>query len=292
MAIRSAVEKITPAMATKILEEAKEVQNRNVSDGHVEWLASQMKSGKWALNGEAIIFDEEGQLIDGQHRLWAIVNSGVTIETLVTRGVERKGFATIDTGSARTSGNVLAIYGEKSGNVLSAALGWLHRYENGKMLWALKPSGFAAATAIALLKKHPGVRDSVEWAVGLRGNPVFRKVSGSILAFLRYVFAAHKPQKAAEFFDLLGDVVPDQAGTPTRVLRDWYLTKDKGRAAATTLELMAVTVKAWNAFLNGERPQKLIWRRAGKFPESFPLFPGETESKGKALKVVKKVAPK
>jgi len=290
MAIRSVVEKITPDMAAKLLEEAKEVQNRNVSDGHVEWLAAQMKSGKWALNGEALIFDEEGQLIDGQHRLWAIVNSGITIESLVTRGVDRKGFATIDTGSARTSGNVLSIYGEKNGNVLSAALGWLHRYENGKMLWALKASGFAAATALALVKKHPGMRDAVEWSAGMRGNAIFRKVSGSILAFLRYVFTAYKPQKAAEFFDLVGDVVPDKEGTPTRVLRDWYLTKDKGRAAATTLELMAVTVKAWNVFLTGERLQKLIWRRAGKFPESFPTFPGETESKGKAMKMVKRVA--
>lgn len=288
MAIRSAVEKITPEIATKILEEAKEnVQNRNVTDTHVQWLASQMTSGKWALNGESIILDDEGQLLDGQHRLWAVVNCGITIESLVTRGVERKSFVTIDTGSARTTGNVLAMTGEKNCNVLSAALGWLHRYETGKMLWSLKPSGFSPGTGVVLAKKHPQMRDAVDWAVAQKNNPILRKVSTSVLAFLRYVFLAYKPQRGAEFFDLVSEVLPDKAGTPTRLLRDWYLTKDKGRTAATTLELMAVSVKAWNAFLEGERPQKILWRRGGQYPESFPLFPGESESKGKALKVVK-----
>lgn len=290
MTIRSAVEKITPAIAAQVLEESKEIQNRNVADTHVEWLVAQMRAGKWALNGEAIIFDDENQLLDGQHRLWAIVNSGVTIESLVTRGVDRKSFATIDTGTARTSGNVLAITGEAHANVLSATLGWVHRYETGKMLWALKASGFTASVAIALLRRHPDVRDAVEWSAAQRSNPVLRKVSGSILAFLRYAFISYKPQKGAEFLDLVAEVIPDQNGTPTRILRDWYLTKDKGRSAATTLELMAISVKAWSAFLNGERPARFIWRRTGQYPESFPTFPGETESKGKALKVVKRNA--
>lgn len=290
MTIRSAVEKITPELATKILEDAKEIRNRNVTDSHVDWLASQMKAGKWGLNGESIIFDDEGQLLDGQHRLWAVCQSGVTIESLVTRGVDRRQFATIDTGAGRTTGNVLSISGEKSTLVLSAALGWLHRYEGGKMLWSLKAASFSPAVAVALVRKHPGMREAVEWSVAQKSNAILRHMSPSVLAFLRYVFASHKPLKAAEFFDLVSDTATDQAGTPTRVLRDWILTKDRtGRGSSNTLEQMAVVVKAWNAYLEGHRPAKLLWRRAGQYPESFPTLHGESESKGKALKVVKKM---
>ena len=175
MPIRSTVEKITPEVAAKILEDSKTIQNRNVSDHHVEWLTSQMRDGRWVLNGEAIIVDEDGQLLDGQHRLWAVVNSGITIESLVTRGVERKAFPTIDTGAARTSSNTLTMTGEKNTKVLAAALGLLHRYDQGKMLWSLKPSGFSPAVGLALLKQHPEMCDAVEWPAPRAAIPSFAR---------------------------------------------------------------------------------------------------------------------
>lgn len=46
-----------------------------------------MKTGRWVLNGETICFDSNGVLRDGHHRLLAIIESGVTIEVLVVRGV-------------------------------------------------------------------------------------------------------------------------------------------------------------------------------------------------------------
>lgn len=291
MTIKSTVETITPAIAEAILEDSKEdVRNRNVSDHHVEWLASQMQAGRWTLNGESIIVDEEGKLLDGQHRLWAIISSGVTVETLLTRGVDRRNFATIDTGSARTAGNVLAISGEKNGNNLSAALGWLWRYENGKMLWALKPSGYSAQVALSLIKKHPGLREELDWAQSVRPNPILRRFPVAILAFLRYAFKQHKPQKAVEFFDLIGDIMPDQLGSPTRLLRDWVLTNDQRKRPAASCDVMAVTVKCWTSFVTGSKRGHLSWRRGGDKPESFPPFPGDVESKGKALKIVKRVA--
>ncbi len=57
--------------------------NRTVIKGYAE----DMKAGLWQLNGEAIIFDEDGFLKDGQHRLAAIIMSRATIRTVVIRGV-------------------------------------------------------------------------------------------------------------------------------------------------------------------------------------------------------------
>lgn len=283
--IRSTVEKIGPELAEKILSSSQDkVKNRNVTDGHVEWLASQMKAGKWRTNGEPIILDEEGHLLDGQHRLWAIATSGVEIETVVTRGVDRNTFATIDTGAARTGANVFQMSGEVNCHVLAAALGWLYRFENGKMLWGIKSSGYTAATGISLLKKNPEVRDAVAWSLRMQKNIFLRELPKSALAFLRYIFCRHKPNKAEEFFELVGDVRPDSPGTATRAFRDWILKNKNSRQPANTLEFIAISVKAWGAFLDGETPKTYVWRRAGAFPESFPTFPGERESRGKAIR--------
>jgi hypothetical protein len=47
---------------------------------------------------------------------------------------------------------------------------------------------------------------------------------------------------------------------------------------------MAVFVKAWTAFLNGDRPKTYVWYRTTAYPESFPTFPGDKETRGKAIR--------
>lgn len=292
MSIRSAVEKITPEIATQILEASADIKNRSVREGHVEWLAAQMKAGKWVLNGEAIILDDENQLVDGQHRLWAVVQSSVTIESLVTRGVDRKGFATIDTGSARTLANVLGIVGEKYAASVAAALAWTYRHDLGKMFASNKAIGFSHQVGLTMMKKHPGIRESAEFVGKLLKNPILKRVPSSVLIFLHYRFSAHSRDKAVEFFETLGDMRFDQDGTPTRTLRNQLIHRDDhARGGRPVLNTMAFFIKAWADFLKGRKPGRPYqWRRSGEFPEDFPKFPGETESAGPAMKIVRRKA--
>jgi hypothetical protein len=294
MAIKSAVETITPEIATKILEESKDVKNRNVVDKHVEWLGAQMKAGKWVMNGEAIIIDDEGQVVDGQHRLWAVVNSGATIETMVTRGVDRRGFATIDTGNARTVGNVLGITGEKQSNNLATALSWIYRHDLGKMLWQSKKAGFTSQIALSLIRKHPEVRDSVEFAQKVHRVEPWSRVALSTMIFLHFMFSRHSKDKAIEFFETVGDQRFDTDGTCTRTLRNYILRRDRSiQGMQATLELMAIIVKGFGYFLDGRSGVRAyVWRRGGEAPEDFPKFPGERESSGKAMKIVRRTTKK
>ena len=296
MAIRSQVEKITPEVATKILEGSSDIKNRNVNEGHVDWLASQMKSGKWYLNGEAIILDDEGQLVDGQHRLWAVVKSEVTIESLVTRGVDRKGFASIDTGAARTLANVLGIVGEKYAAAMASALSWTYRHDLGKMFSASKAVGFSHQVGLTVIRKYPEIRDSAEEVSKMTAkSQILKGVPPSTLIFLHHRFSTHAKEKATEFFETLGDLRFDSAGTPTRILRDQILRRKAevrgggGGSKTPPLEMMAFFIKAWTDFLSGHKPGRPYqWRRSGQYPEDFPKFPGEKESAGKAMKIVRR----
>jgi hypothetical protein len=292
MTIKSSVERITPEIATRLIEDSKDIRNRNVSDGHVKWLAEQMKTGKWVLNGEAIILDDEGQIVDGQHRLWAVIESGTTIESLVTRGVDRKGFATIDTGNARTAANVLNIVGKKDANALGAALSLIHRHEVGRMFMHGKGSGFTSATGLAILRKHPEIEESVEFVGKHHNNVSLKKIPRSIFIFLHYRFSTHAKEKTVEFFEQIGDIRFDTAGTITRMLRDYLLKRNPMGGSVKSLELCAVIIKAWRSFVESRPPsrQTLQWKRAGQYPEDFPKFPGEQESAGKALRIVRRKA--
>lgn len=96
----SRVETITPMLAEEYLKHNS--CNRQLRKSMVHFYASQMKKGQWVLNGETITFDEKGTLVNGQHRLSAIIQSGCSIEMLVVRNVPTKGsFETSDSGFSR-----------------------------------------------------------------------------------------------------------------------------------------------------------------------------------------------
>lgn len=89
--ITSKVETIGPEKAKEYLKANinNPRGNHSLSRSVVKRYAEDMKAGKWELNGEAIEFDEDGVLKNGQHRLAAIIVAGVEVKILVVRGVSR-----------------------------------------------------------------------------------------------------------------------------------------------------------------------------------------------------------
>jgi len=96
--------------------------NRRITRANVEFLKNEIINGRFIFNGQCITFDEDGNLIDGQHRLVAVSETDKTIEVLVTRGVKSNAFKTIDTGKVRTAADVLSIEKAPNYNSLASAI--------------------------------------------------------------------------------------------------------------------------------------------------------------------------
>jgi hypothetical protein len=111
-------ENITPAKAREYLDTM--VCNRPISKAFVHSYADTMKRGKWLLNGMCIIFDNEGHLIDGGHRLHAVIEAGIPVRFDVIRGVDPQSFTTYDCGRHRTVGQLLAMQDVKNYNLVAA----------------------------------------------------------------------------------------------------------------------------------------------------------------------------
>lgn len=101
------IEKITPELARKYLQNG--IVNRNLSKSTVSSYAADMIHGDWRLNGESIKFDENGNLVDGNHRLNAIIEAGIPVEMVVVRGVPVGDSDIYDRGRGRTVRDTLAI---------------------------------------------------------------------------------------------------------------------------------------------------------------------------------------
>jgi hypothetical protein len=93
-------EDITPEIATQYLEG--NIHNRPIRMWLVEQYADEIRRG-WETTHQGIAFDVRGTLVDGQHRLWAIIETGVTVHVMVTRGLPVGVGGRIDTGKPKTA---------------------------------------------------------------------------------------------------------------------------------------------------------------------------------------------
>lgn len=116
--ITAKVETITPEIAKTMLGE--NVNNRRISRDNVNLFAREIRNGEWRFNGEAIKFGKDGRLLDGQHRLLAVIAADKPLTTLVIRGLEDETQQTMDSGKTRTLGDVLTLRGEKNSTQLAS----------------------------------------------------------------------------------------------------------------------------------------------------------------------------
>lgn len=80
------VETITPEKSAEYL--ANNAHHRKVKQKKITSYVKDLQEGKWRMNGKTITFDANGRLLGGQHRLHAVIQSGVPLTTLVVRGID------------------------------------------------------------------------------------------------------------------------------------------------------------------------------------------------------------
>lgn len=114
------IEEITPREAGKLLEA--NINNRHLRREYVAVIARDMKEGRWQFNGDAIRIAQDGTLLDGQHRLHGCALSGVTLKTLVVRGLPNETMRTVDTGTKRTAGDSMHLTGVADATFMAAVI--------------------------------------------------------------------------------------------------------------------------------------------------------------------------
>ena len=100
MTLELKLESVTPTKAEKWLNVNK--SNRKFRPGVVEKYADDMRNGKWTQCTVPIVFYDDNDIADGQHRLWAIIESDTTQHFIVVHGLDRHSGLNIDTGLPRS----------------------------------------------------------------------------------------------------------------------------------------------------------------------------------------------
>lgn len=245
---------VTPEMAQRWLPLNK--RNRNLRVRAISMYAADMRAGNWQITGEAIKFDRNGLVLDGQHRLLAIIESGMTVPMFVIRGLDPAAQDVMDTGLKRTASDALSLNGFKHSSALAASSRLAINYEAGYLKTAVT-SFFPAVTnaqVIEYVTKNPDVEYAVAHTNGMRSTV---KANQSSLAFSFLLINRIDGEQAHQFFADLHELRTAGAGDPRHtLLRRFALAKDRGEHLGPVTESHYI-FRAWNAMRSGESLQVL-----------------------------------
>ncbi|MDP6495834.1 MAG: hypothetical protein QGI09_10555 [Dehalococcoidia bacterium] len=246
-------------------------KNRNVRKTRVALFERAMREGRWREEeGEPIRFSPEGELLDGQHRLRAIIASRQTFKFVVYRNVPSSVMRVVDTGSSRNLSDYLQMEKEPYAIDLSAAIYAMMRYELHDGVVA-PPTTYQRGDideALTFFESHQGLRGALQ-----KGRPTamrFRGGRGKWTA-LYYILSGIDQEDADFFFDKLGEGAEGLSkGHPVLALYQ-RLTGDLQHARGFTgIEYSALVLKAWNLYRRGTQSQVLKWQGGGARPEPYP----------------------
>lgn len=258
------VDTVTPEVAETWL--GKNNRNRNIRPGTVRAYARDMEAGNWHLNGETVKFAPDGTLLDGQHRLHAVIASGATVQFLVARGVRPEAMRTIDMGLRRKYADHLKIDGGlNNASTLAALIRRAVMWEEGQRLntGAIQPT---PAEMDEFLDQYPEIEHSAEVARKLASRNL---LPASVIGIAHWLFSDLDAEAATWFINRIVDEdVP--RNHPARVLNRRIVSMRIAGGRVNESEALALTIRAWNAFRAGETPGKFQMPRGGLTNANFP----------------------
>ncbi|MFI7104098.1 hypothetical protein ACIBK8_32720 [Streptomyces sp. NPDC050161] len=264
---------VTPEIAETFLSRAS--VNRRLDMGRVRSLTESILRGEWKLTHQGIAFDEAGVLLDGQHRLHAIIEANTPVTMFVFDGLSEDVFPVLDTGKRRSAADTLLSTGEKYLPLLSSTIRHV-------ILFKTMPNGSwngaqAYVSNDRILAAYYGDKDRYGEAVAIG-----RELS-------KYLFASQTA--AAVGFFLTTEAAP---GAHPAEIEDWTsglksgANLDPGDARLALREVprgtqkrgskrrmglrdqVAIYIKAWNAWVQPDQAGELRLQRLKK-REKMPM---------------------
>lgn len=253
-------ELVTPELAARWLQERNH-RNRHLSATKVSSYAGDMQAGRWfRTHQNSIAFYADGNLADGQHRLAAIVKSGVSLEMRVVDGLDERAVYGIDAHRMRSTDDQIKLAGNAP---------WVGKTEVAiaRMLMAgasnvssgKRTAAFSPQQIVAWLEDN---KEPVMFAAGLALGSF-----GSAPVRAAFVTAwYHVPEETlAEFAEVLASGVSmTKAGRTVIALRERFLKETLSHAQGARNVALKLTMRAIEAFARNEVLTKM------QVPKSYP----------------------
>lgn len=285
---------LEPADATHLVEN--QIKNRPLVEGRANRIAKDILEGKWTANGESVVLTHHGKLLDGQHRCRGVIIADKAILTYVVwlpqDRPEEAVFDTINIGKSRTAADRLIIDGVDHGTIAAAIVRQTLLWERYGRIDASNRQGYGAKdktgtgqprdTVVVstgdirkFYREHKTRLDAATAAVALYQNLLRGWARPSSVGFVYAQASKLDQKKADEFIHGLATGEGLSGNSPILKLRKRLQQEVISRAALPARHSLALIIKSWNAFYNGDDGGRLAFHES----EGFPTFDGSGGSR-------------
>lgn len=257
---------ITPAIANELIQRNK--HNRQIRKSVLFRYSHDMANGRWKQNtAEVIKIAKTGRILDGQHRLHAVIKSGVSIYFYVATGLDEDVFDVLDTGKSRNAADVFTIADIRNSHQLSAIIAYFNLLKDNKRQGRHVDRKPTNAELLEQYYEEPLFWQNITNRTMVLYTSFAKILPGSTIGgFLAYLYKLN-PEKADNFMEQLctGLNVTNQS---IALLRN-KLMQDRmsPRKMQPTLK-MALIIKTWNYFIRGIEVKILKYDTV---QEEFPI---------------------
>jgi hypothetical protein len=248
--------KLTAELARLLLESND--GNRRIAKSKVASLAHTMKLGKFnALNGETIQLSKCGHLNNGQHRLHAVLESGVEQIFTLSFGLERDARFTVDQARGRTVADFLSMHDLPDSHQVSAVALMLYQWRNFRKV----STDSSYRVSMSDLADYAQANyDQISQSVRIVPRAGAQLVGGvPILAFAHAVFGEIDMEMAADYITRLVQGHELAKGSPLLAVRNRFMQRNLPRRI-DRFELLA---RGWNAMREGREVASFSVARYG-----------------------------
>ena len=251
----------SPEQARKILNSIN-IGNRKISESRVNEYKKDMEAGNWRFNGDAIRIDENGILIDGQHRMQTVVTSGMDCEFLVIKGIRSDSKHTIDTGKGRTGGDALSIQAGVPflmSHMISGALSLFEKYKSSG--FCISGGGIKLSTS-QILKSYDNRKDLINYSISVMDESMPKKgllLPKSYVLFLLMVFSEIDRVDAKNYMNKIITGAEVTNGSVELHVRNIMLDVKMGNSKMNRKILINSILKCWNTIRRGSNIKLIVY---------------------------------
>lgn len=252
--MKQRIEVITPERAERYVQAVDPAFQRRIMPAVVEKYAAEMRCGKWATSHQGIAFDTMGRLIDGMHRMYAVIESGASIEIPVTRNVpvESSGVRVLDVldkGKMRSVAQELQMrYNVTNATTVTALC--------RTILLILSPGKTFPNTTVSVLEVMEEYKSEIKFCIE-NTLPIARLKMGAVLG--SFVFAMGYEPKAKEMQAMYMATMTGEnirRGDPAYALRQFMLLR-KGVGSNGSLSHLRIVCATTLASMHKIQDNKL-----------------------------------
>lgn len=221
------IETITPERAAEMLAR-NYASNRTISKAHVHELADSMRAGSFdSMNGQTIVVGTDGTLYDGQHRLSAIVETGIGFEFIVFEADDaEEAYKTIDMGKKRKASDYITLKNASEcacyGNAMIAFRDGRASLANS--LNGLYSSNYAVPRYLVVRycnDEEPDLVESDCAAARKASTRIVGLTSGTIAKFMALVRFCGTDEQLEGFIEDMGELAPT---SPVTIITRDFIT--------------------------------------------------------------------